>query len=64
MLSAKPPEQISSWNLVFSEVTMKYLDSAETEISLLSSKEPESDVGHQIFVTIDQATKTQRGVKV
>jgi hypothetical protein len=43
---------------------MKYLDSAETEISLLSSKEPESDVGHQIFVTIDQATKTQRGVKV
>jgi hypothetical protein len=49
MLITKPTEKISSWNLVFSEETMKYLDFANSEISLLCSKEPDKDVCHQFF---------------
>jgi hypothetical protein len=64
MLITKPTEETSSWNLVLSEVTMKYLDSTEPEISLFCSKEPDYNVYHQLFVTKEQATKTQMGVEV
>jgi hypothetical protein len=48
MLITKTTEQISSLILVFSEVTTKYLDVAEPEISLHCSEEPDC-VCHNFF---------------